>query len=70
MNNIINDIDVSGTTLAHKPYPSAGMVGQGIGQPPFYNQNNKFNTISNIHKRGGKYRGRKFEIMILPKPDI
>jgi hypothetical protein len=41
----------TGTSLAHKPYPSSGMtmmVGGGGALTP----HNKFNTISNIHKRG------------------
>jgi len=42
-----------GTTLAHKPYPNTSAV-YGHTAPSLYNQN-KFNTISNIHKRGGHY---------------
>jgi len=38
-----------GTTLAHKPYPTSGM--NQLGGQMNLNQNNKYNTISNIHKR-------------------
>lgn len=44
-----------GTSLAHKPYPSSGMTMMMVGAGPPggpINTQNKFNTISNIHKRG------------------
>lgn len=45
----VNRSNPLGTTLG-KPYPAVGMVaGRDLGLHP----NNKFNTISNVHKRGG-----------------
>jgi len=51
---LINQIKPSnplGTTLAYKPYPASGMSYAMTGP---VNQTNKFNTISNIHKRGAQ----------------
>ena len=65
VNHNINPINPLGTTLANKTYApiggsmlsggggmtlvGGGMAGQGLG----LHHQNKFNTISNIHKRGG-----------------
>ena len=47
----------AGTTLGSKPvYAAGGAVLGGVGMGPGLaglQQHNKFNTISNIHKRGG-----------------
>ena len=54
----VNDNNVyAGTTLGSKPvYAAGGAVLGGVGMGPGLaglQQHNKFNTISNIHKRGG-----------------
>jgi hypothetical protein len=42
----------TGTSLAHKPYPASGMTMMVGGGGGALTPHNKFNTISNIHKRG------------------